>query len=115
MYKALYATAYYGLFRVGELTSGSHPIRARDVHIGDNKEKILFILHTSKTHWTDVKPQSVRINSTNLNPKKENSGRIHNQCPFRLLREYLRIRAPYLRDQEPFFVFRDRSPVRPIN
>ena len=39
MYKAIISTVYFGLFRVGELTSGTHPVRARDVHIADNKKK----------------------------------------------------------------------------
>ena len=44
MYKALYATAYYGLFRASEVTTGAHPIQARDVHIGENKNKMMFVL-----------------------------------------------------------------------
>ena len=50
MYKALFSTAYYGMFRVGELTKGSHPVLANDVKSGENKRKMLFILRTSKTH-----------------------------------------------------------------
>ena len=47
---ALFATAYYGLFRVGEITDSQHAVKACDVHIGVNKRKLLFILRTSKTH-----------------------------------------------------------------
>ena len=50
MYKTIFLLAYYGLFRIGELTTGQHPVKAKDVHIGQNKEKMLFILHSSKTH-----------------------------------------------------------------
>ena len=50
LYKALMATAYFGLFRVGELTESEHVVKARDVHIALNKDKLMFILHTSKTH-----------------------------------------------------------------
>ena len=39
LYPALLSTAYYGLLRVGEVTTGSHPILAPDVHIGNNKNK----------------------------------------------------------------------------
>ena len=53
----LFSTAYFGLFRVGELTTGDHPVLARDVHIGINKKKMLFLLRTSKTHWKDSKPK----------------------------------------------------------
>ena len=63
MYKALFITAYFGLFRVGELTLGTHPVLAKDVHIALNKKKLLFLLRTSKTHGEDVKPQIVKISS----------------------------------------------------
>ena len=74
LYKTIFASAYFGLLRVGELTKGNHPIKVKDVHIADNKEKILFILRTSKTHGTDVLPQTVKIESTNRNK----TGRIRN-------------------------------------
>ena len=38
LYQALFSTAYYGLLRVGELTASSHTIKARDVHIAQNKQ-----------------------------------------------------------------------------
>ena len=50
LYAALFSTTYYGLLHVSELTSGAHPIKVGDVQIGMNKQKILFILRTSKTH-----------------------------------------------------------------
>ena len=34
LYQSLLLTAYFGLFRTGELTSGDHPVKAVDVHIG---------------------------------------------------------------------------------
>ena len=49
LYRTLFTVAYFGLFRVGELTQGSHPVLAKDVHISFNKKKLLFILHSSKT------------------------------------------------------------------
>ena len=64
MYRALYTTAYFDLFRVGELTSGTHPVLARDVHVGENKQKLMFILCTSKTHGKDNKPQIIKITSS---------------------------------------------------
>ena len=66
LYQSLMITAYFGLFRVGELMKGSHPVLARDVHIALNKKKILFILHLSKMHWKNSKPQQVKITSTNM-------------------------------------------------
>ena len=37
LYQAMFITAYYGLFRVGEITMSQHVIKAKDVHIGVNK------------------------------------------------------------------------------
>ena len=61
LYQTIFSTGYFGLFCIGELTTGDHPVLASDVHIGFNKRKILFILGTSKTHWKNSKPQSVKI------------------------------------------------------
>ena len=121
MYQALFATAYFGLFRVGELTSGDHPVRAKDVHIADNKNKMMFVLHTSKTHWTNDNPQIVKISSTTIDIKENNkygeklkSTGVY--CPYDLLRKYLKVRKKAYRTvTEPFFVFSDRSPVAPMN
>ena len=111
LYKAIFATAYYGLFRIGELATGTHPIMAADVHIGDNKNKLLFILRTSKTHWRDQKPQTVKINSARIVTKKNKIEPMPKYCPFQLLRDYLSARQTYRRRDEPFFVFLDRTPV----
>ena len=59
MFGALFSMAYFGLFRIGELTLSPHVIKARDVHIGVNKKKLLFVLHTSKTHNKSSKPQII--------------------------------------------------------
>ena len=104
LYQALFSTAYFGLFRIGELVVGNHTIAARDVHVGVNKNKMLFLLRTSKTHWLDKKPQTVKICSTNRNMYKQ-------YCPYRLLRNYTKIRKSYRSDSEPFFVFKDRSVI----
>ena len=104
LFKALLAAAYYGLFRIGEITDGSHPIKARDVFIGDNKPKILFMLRTSKTLCEDSPPQSVKIVARQS----------RNQfCPYILLQKYMDVRLPCLSKQEPLFIFRDRSTVKP--
>ena len=39
LYQALFSTAYYGLFRVRELTFSQHIILAKNVHIAINKNK----------------------------------------------------------------------------
>ena len=119
LYKAMFATAYFGLFRVGEITSGTHPIRAVDVHIAHNKDKLMFILRTSKTHGEYINPQVIKIQeSKNYNHTNRTSQYGQNQpnvCvrPYQLLKNYLLIRRSQESRDEPFFIFRDRSPVWP--
>ena len=63
MYRTLFITTYYGLFRVSEVTSGTHPILARDVQIATNKKKMLFVLRSSKTHSMGCPPQLIKISA----------------------------------------------------
>ena len=71
LYQALFSTAYFGLLRVGKITSGSHPILAKDVQVGVNKRKILFVLHSSKTHNKANLPQMIKISSKSKNEQKD--------------------------------------------
>ena len=116
MYQALFSTAYFGMFRVGELTRGNHPVRAKDVHIAMNKNKLMFVLHTSKTHWKNNNPQIIKISSKDIASKHKAAKDFDAICPYTLLRNYLRIRSEDFRSvQEQFFVFRDRSEVTAEN
>ena len=93
-------------FQVGELMSGSHPILAKNIHVGLNKMKMLFLLNSSKTHKGD-KPQVVKI-------KGIKQGKDTSTFPFRLLKDFIALQPPILEDGvETFFIFRDRSPVKP--
>ena len=113
MYKALFVSAYYGFLRIGEVVTGTHSILAKDVHIGTNKQKLLFILRSSKTHLECDPPQSVKISSShNIQFNRNNSVSINQYCPYSLLRSYLSKRVKYIELNEPFFIFRGRSPVR---
>ena len=120
MYQALFTAVYYRLFRVSKLTSGLHPVLARDVHIADNKNKLMFILRHSKTHTLGDKPQIIKITSE---PKMTSNNQIlhskftsYNQiCPFKILSNYLGVRRGFRSFDEPFFVFRDKAPVTPHN
>ena len=106
LYQALFSTMYYGLLRISEVSTGEHHILARDIHLADNKDKILLILRSSKTHNKGCKPQLVKISSV----KKtgiDNSC----QCPFMLLRRYAAIRGPYYSENEPFFILSDNRQV----
>ena len=118
LYSALFSTAYFGLLRIGEITSGSHPILARDVHIAHNKEKILLILRTSKMHGQGSKPQLVKINSRQskrAEKAKMNKSQFVSQqwCPYRLLRDYIAVRGPYHKQNEPMFILSGGAPVTP--
>ena len=126
LYTAIFFTMYYGLFRIGELTTGDHPVLARDVHLGKNKKKLLFVLRTSKTLYKNMKPQLVKITSTKMRNKsrakssvslqtsQRNSNARELPCPYQALKAYLKQRGTtYKSPSEPFFVFRDKSPVQP--
>ena len=107
LYKALLSMAYFGLFRIGEITKSPHVVEAANVHIGQNKNKLMFILHTSKTHGLGAKPQIIKISAVTRQCKTDE------YCPFVLLCNYVAIRKKYLDSEEQFFVFRDHSPVLP--
>ena len=107
---------------MGELTMGTHPILAKDVHIATNKHKLLFVLHSSKTHGKNDKPQKIKITGlpksvtnqkilTRLD-SMETQRKSHSFCPFTILKRYLTMRLGYKSLKEQFFVFRDGSPVK---
>ena len=110
MYKAFFLLLYYGLFRVGELATGRHPVQARDVHQSTNRKKLLFLLRSSKTHGRESRPQKVEIEGDpNLFACK------NYYCPYLNTRDYLNARGCYIELTEPLFVFSDGSPVKPTN
>ena len=57
MYKALFALSYYGLMRIGEVTKSQHVLKAKDVHMAKNKDKLMMVLYSSKTHGKANRPQ----------------------------------------------------------
>ena len=109
LYKAILSLGYYGLMRIGELVSGSHPVKAKDIHIALNKNKILIYLHSSKTHGKESLPQEIKIKATSEDGHKRNCF----FCPFTLLRNYLKLRGEYFELEEPFFVHSNKTPVTP--
>ena len=110
LFSSLISTAYYGLFRVGELTSGTHPVLARDIQVAKNKNKMLFVLRTSTTHGKSSRPQMVKISNakTGLDSKLKPSLKLPKttHCPFKLLQEYLSLRGPYKSMSNPFSSWR---------
>ena len=109
LFKAIFSTAYYRLLRVGELTYSEHVIQTCNVHVADNKQKILFFLRSSKTHGSGSKPQMVKITGTRPIRNAVST------CPFRILREYIKIRPLAECPEKQFFVFVDNSTVKPAN
>ena len=116
LYKTIFMFMYYGMLRVGEVAKakGGHTLKAMDVHTGTNKNKILLVLYTSKTHGLESRPQQIRISPTantfNILSKKKHF------CPFDTTSDYLEARGRgYFTLDEQFFIFADRSPVTDVN
>ena len=61
LFKALLAMTYFGMFRVGKVTKGPHVVKVVDMLIATNKDKLMFILCTSKTHNKGNKPQIIKV------------------------------------------------------
>ena len=102
-YQALFALAYYGLFRIGELTQSSHVVKAKDIHMATNKHKLLILLYTSKTHDEASLPQKVKISGVDTDITKYKSKHF---CPFELVARYIQARGDYKSKDEQFFVFK---------
>ena len=67
LYKSIFCVAYYGLLRISEVadrrevSASKHAIKAVNVHLGLNKDKILLVLFSSKTHGEESHPQQIKI------------------------------------------------------
>ena len=106
-------TGYYGLLRIGEMTASPHVIKACDVHLGKNKRKLMFVLHSSKTHTIAMKPQIIKIShqfaTSNHKQKKTKSSTC---CPYAIIRNYLDLRPGFVVRMEQFFIFSDGSGLK---
>ena len=115
----MFTVTYFGLLRVGEATRSRHVIKAKDVHVGTNKKKLMLVLHSSKTHNESSKPQIIKIDAIDQQHlQKVRLGQdafLQIPCPFQLLQEYIESRCRYRNDLEQFFVFRDGSAVTPYH
>ena len=111
LYQSIFILCYYGMMRVGEVTQSPHVITANNIHIAQNKDKILIVLYSSKTHGKERRPQKIKITS---NRNEKSKSYLHrNFCPFKVLKEYLYYRGDYETDAEQFFIFRDKTVVTP--
>ena len=117
LYCALFITTYFGLFKISKVvyTEAGHAVFAKDVHVGRNKDKLMFIQHTSKTHNRGSKPQIIKIASVVSHPEINSSTADeiahYRYCPFQMIKEYLQVWKKFKSDSEQFFVFEDRSRV----
>ena len=112
LYRAMFLIAYYGLFRVGELICSEHVILAKNVHIAQNKKKLLIYLESSKTYNKGSIPQMVKIAAVNDKETRKNlTVSYKDYCPFNAIRDFIRIRKGFICKKEQFFVFCDRSPI----
>ena len=102
MYKALFSLAYYGMLRVGELTEGPHCIKGGNIHVGGNKDKLLVVLYSSKTHGKESCPQKLKISAAPTTRKAEKFF-----CPFKSVVKYMDLKMGYLDDEEQFFTLID--------
>ena len=112
MYKALFGLSYYGFLRISEVTISDHVIKAKDVYLATNKDKLKIYLYSSKTHTQGMEPQKIWITS-NLSEKSGHYAR-RNFCPLQLVEDFMNVREIFDMTAQ-FFVFRDGSPVSPEN
>ena len=70
LYQAIFCLAYYGLMRIGEMMKhpklqgdSDHSVKNGNFHIRTNKDKILVVLYTSKTHSKASLPQQIKIST----------------------------------------------------
>ena len=102
-------------------------MKTSNVHIRTNKKKMMFMLYMSKTHTKASKPQVIKIASINPHTKtfnglqqtalnsfnrQQGNNSIMSQCPFVILVNYLELRKKEKYEDEQFFVFSDRNPVK---
>ena len=52
LYKTILLLGYYGMLRISEMTKtkSGHAVKAKNIHSATNKNKILIVLYSSKTH-----------------------------------------------------------------
>ena len=105
LYRSMFFTAYYGLFRVGELAMSQHSIKACDVHVAHGRTKVKFVLHSSKTHSRANRPKTVVIG-------QDRSNKVHFFDPVDDISTYAETRPPYRTNNDPFFVHNNGQPVQ---
>ena len=98
LYKALFVSAYFGMLRAGEVTKGPHVVLAENIHIGLNKDKILFVLKSSKMHDKGQKLQLIKFSRTTLADLPKDSTKLTTTT---------KVRAQYCLKHCSFCTFKD--------
>ena len=111
LYQVVFALAYYGLLRIGEIARSNHTIKAKNVHLAENKNKIKIFLYTSKMHGMESLPQKIRIEGLDSSKLKQK----RHFCPFKIMKNYLIVQGNYLSETEQFFVFQGHIPLEQIH
>ena len=116
VYKTIMSIGYHGLLCIRELvvtnSTQCHAIRACNVHVAGNKERIHLVLYTSKTHGLESQPQKIRITS---NSDISSSFPCRHFCPFKLIRNFMAVQGGFVEVDEPFFIFKTGTPVADTN
>ena len=69
----------------------------------------MVVLYTSKTRGMESRPQRIRISAVQTVKDQKLF------CPFKTVIKFMNTRGNYHLSKEPFFVFTDRSPVKPYH
>ena len=82
----------------------------RKTYLGENKDKILLVLYTSKTHGVESPPQEIKFSASHEYKQEPNCF----FCPFEAVVEYIAVRGKYANDSDPFFLLPDGvTPLKP--
>ena len=113
LWKALFMIGHYGLMRVGELTQGTHTVRAKNIFVNKERQKLKLYLYSSKTHGKQHRPQTIKIEGNVHLAKTETKANQRRFDPYTITYDYLNIRGDYTDENEQLFIFRDGTPVKP--
>ena len=105
LYRTSFMLMYYGLMRIGEITKSEHVVKAKDVFLSENTEKVSLILYTSKTHDRSSRPQIIKIFADNERQDQQNFN------PVETIKGYLSNRPAYKSNKEQFLVFNNNAPL----
>lgn len=117
LFRAIFAAAYYGLLRMSEITGSKHSVKARDVHLAQDRPKIQLRIWSAKNKKRGSWPDDIKIEGLsdcracfNTPTGRKSSFRY---CPIHILRQYQAMR-PETPGHFQFFCFRDGSPISQV-